>query len=463
LVTQAGFIDLPPQPSAAVYPARMFYVFEPADDDAAHKPLAVFFNGGPGFPTSLGFFAYGTGRMTLDAFAPAGSPPTTNPARWTAFANLLYLDERQAGFSYGLGGGPPPQCVGLPVEDASDFVRALLSFLDSHPAIQANPVLLVAESWGGTRATWMLDLLLRYATDASMGGSDLQAVIQAHYDSVFPDYAGAVLDEATVARQFAGQVLVEPQVTFVQRLVELPLVRSDPYVGSVDLTKQDQYAVNQPRGWSDGLNDGALRVWSTASTAASMLGVELSAIGELQPEARTGAFHPLTESVPDSVVRANLALTALLGPLQPGDCYIVFDGHQCPSWPALAVPAAWVSDPAAAVAADPDHQIAAFIANLRHVRTFITHARYDILYAPAIPYMLGLRGLGGQIDSSPRTGVQRPGWFTVDLPATTDGASAEPAKIVEVRFPEYTTSGHMVAAMQPADLLSDVDAWWSGP
>src|SRR5260221_8760337 len=64
LVAEAGFIDLPPQPTQATYSARMFYVFQPADTDAAHKPLAVFFNGGPAFPTSMGLLAYGTGRVT---------------------------------------------------------------------------------------------------------------------------------------------------------------------------------------------------------------------------------------------------------------------------------------------------------------------------------------------------------------------------------------------------------------
>lgn len=77
------------------------------------------------------------------------------------------------------------------------------------------------------------------------------------------------------------------------------------------------------------------------------------------------------------------------------------------------------------------------------------------IYAAAIPAALEQAGLGGAIDSMPRPGVERPGWFTVSLPAAGD----LPAQTVEVRFPPYDKSGHMVAASQPAELAADVEAW----
>jgi carboxypeptidase C (cathepsin A) len=158
LVAESGFFDVPAQPTAVRSPARLFYVFHPADDAPAEKPLALFFNGGPGMATSQGLLAYGTAPFTLNADdSDAGAVPAPNPASWTSFANLLYVDMRASGFSYGLGGAAAAEDGGgldpfSPAEDAADFVRALLSFYSGHPQLEANPVIVVGESYGGVRA-----------------------------------------------------------------------------------------------------------------------------------------------------------------------------------------------------------------------------------------------------------------------------------------------------------------------
>jgi len=131
--------------------------------------------------------------------------------------------------------------------------------------------------------------------------------------------------------------------------------------------------------------------------------------------------------------------------------YLAYPGGQCPVGPIAEV-----------MPLTRDLLLDTFIANLRYVRTFITNARYDpVVYAPAIPYLVKQQGFGGNVDSAARPGVARPGWFTVDLPLRTS-ANPEPAKTVEVRFPSYTNSGHVVAVQQPGDLASDVEAWWAG-
>ena len=62
LAVAGCFFDVPGQPTSATYAARLFYVFQPADADAAHKPIVVLSNGGPGAATSAGLLAHGTGR-----------------------------------------------------------------------------------------------------------------------------------------------------------------------------------------------------------------------------------------------------------------------------------------------------------------------------------------------------------------------------------------------------------------
>jgi hypothetical protein len=455
LVAEVGFFDVPGQPSEATWEARLFYVFEPADSDSAQKPLVVLFNGGPGFATSAGLLSYGTGRRTLDPGADAGAVAYANAASWTRFANLLYIDARQTGFSYGLSDAGAPPCVtseSVDVGDASDFVRALLDFLDGHDALRGSPVILAGESYGGMRATWMLDLLLRYTTEAAKGGQDLPMRIQAHYDAVFPDRAGTVIDAPTASRQFGAQVLIEPlvlasaqaqaQENLGPAYVESP---TDPEaIVLPDGGLADPYDALEPPGWSDGLDARAMHVLADPVQSALLIGAGLDTIPLIKPQARTAAFHSdrpwdgsddAGEAAEDLL---NLALTLQLGTLAPGDEYFALWSNACGG-------------------SSPEY--AAFIANLRTVRTFITDARYDpAIYAPAIPAALKAMGLGGTIDTAPRPGVARPGWFSVNLPAS-DGAAAT---TVEVRFPPYVDSGHMVAVSQPADLAADVEAWILG-
>jgi hypothetical protein len=436
LVAEAGFFDLPPQPTAATYAARMFYAFRPADQDAEHKPLAVFFNGGPGAPTSFGLLSFGTGPMTLDT-ATMSPTPVANAGSWTRFANLLYLDERMAGFSYGLGATALPSCVMSEQEDAGDFVRSLLAFLDGHQAIRANRVVFVGESYGGIRATRMLDILLRYKSEASSAGADLPALIQAHYDAIFPAMAGQPIPEATAATQFGAQVLIEPVVLGnVQMTEQLNIMPMDPYVGNVPAS-QDPYDVRKPMSYEDAITSLVLGAMSTESSAASLLGVPLASIPRLGPSARQGAFHPNLAAV-NGVAQANAALTTLLGALGTQDAYVALFGSQCPT------PADWM-DPAVADL---------FVENMLSVRTFITHARYDqVVYTPAIPGAFQNAGWTVVVESAPRAGVVNPGWFKV---TDTMGHSTE------VRWPPYDSSGHMVAMTEGAELATDVQGWLAG-
>jgi hypothetical protein len=448
-VPELGFFDVPAQPTAATYPARLFYDFQPADVDPAHKPLVVLFNGGPGFATTAELLSYGTGRHTIDPAADAGAVANDNPASWTRFANLLYIDDRVSGFSYGLG--RPPVCVPSEIEDASDFVRGVLDFLDGHDALRAGPVVLAGESYGGTRASYMLDLLLRYSTEASRGGADLTAQIQSHYDAIYPDRAGTVIDEVTAARQFGAQILIQPYLLGQkQGELQFPLMKKDPhlsgYVETIDgdLTISaavDNYDAREPLGWSQGLWARAELTLADPAQATALLGDPLTAVPLLMPEARATGFRTLfAQGDPVDTAQATLdaTLTSELGPLAAGDGYFGVQGATCDVAPATTP----------------------FLDNLRWVRTFITNARYDlVIYAPAIPAAMTALGVPTQFVTAARPGVSRPGWLEASLPPSGDAKAAS----VEIRFPTYDQAGHAVATRQGADLAADVQAWLQGP
>jgi len=88
-------------------PARIWYVFQPADESPAEKPLFVFFNGGPGGATSAGLFSANTGRKAVKVDNEKDTAEIiNNPSSWTAMGNLLHIDARTAGFSYSLMENP---------------------------------------------------------------------------------------------------------------------------------------------------------------------------------------------------------------------------------------------------------------------------------------------------------------------------------------------------------------------
>ena len=137
--------------------------------------------------------------------------------------NLLYIDAPNTGFSYNLlrrASDPKRRAAEFgaknfnPFIDAAQFIRLLLRFLAVHPSLQANPVIIVGESYGGVRAAAMLNLVLFYSSygDGSKiyQDSTLAKEIQQHLEKVFPDESLRPFPPATIARQFTRQVLIEP-------------------------------------------------------------------------------------------------------------------------------------------------------------------------------------------------------------------------------------------------------------
>jgi carboxypeptidase C (cathepsin A) len=66
--------------------------------------------------------------------------------------NLLYVDSRQAGFSYSqtrLGERESDALHDLTaIDDAMDYVRALLVFYEKFPVLSDKPLIIVGESYG---------------------------------------------------------------------------------------------------------------------------------------------------------------------------------------------------------------------------------------------------------------------------------------------------------------------------
>ncbi len=449
LADEAGFIDVEPQVSGAAYPARMFYSLRAATGGSAGKPLFFIFDGGPGAPTTTGLAAYGTGASSVDWTTDGGASLVTNTVSFASLGNLLYVDERQSGFSYGLGadGGSAPSCAFSALDDAADYLRVLLRVFRAHDALRDSNIVFVGESYGGTRATAVLHILLHYKDSFVQALPGLSDEIQAFYDALFPDAAGTVIPPSRIATRVGRQVLIEPLVLGPDQLALLPtLIKADPYVGPayMDPTK-DPYDVQEPAGWAYGLVQKAIDALAVPALATQLLGADVRQLKDLGPSSRGDAFRVRNKNLFVDPTPLNLALTSSVGSLAPGDAYFEFA-------PACTVDYTTYGDTA--------EMEGWFIDNLATIRTFITHARYDAVQYPlSIPAVLQMKGFGANVDSAPRPGVDRPGWIQVTGP---DGGGS-PGLDVEIRFPPYDESGHEVAVTQGADLANDVATWLAGP
>jgi hypothetical protein len=406
---EVGFVTVDPVPSSPAT-GHMFYVLLSADSDPGSKPVFVFFNGGPGIPTTTNLLVDATGPEHVVVDATGRGTIVENAASFTKLGSLLYIDARETGFSY--DDMPGYSCTFDMQEDAIDFTRVILRVLDTHPQLTASRVVLVGESYGGARAQLILHNLLHYTQVP-----EITSEVQQHLDTVFG--ATAVHPSDEIAGQFFAQVLIQPGVMGAfQMLAPAP----PPGVCHLDtrLTSRD----------CDTLYTQTMEMFADPIQSTKVLGARLEDVADLRGPARHGARCAF--SLDDTTVALNAALLTRLGPLDPGDSYFGY-GASNGSW-----------------ASDTTLVPSAFVDNLSHVRTLITNATFDgIVDSTEIAPALVAFGVPATLDLTPRSEVERPGWIDVTLPG---GGSAT------IRLPAYP-AGHMVTATDAADLRTDTADW----
>jgi hypothetical protein len=213
--------------TAASSRARIFYSYHPGEnlnqDGSNSQPLFVFLNGGPGCATTLNLFAMNTAPYTLDKSRTDGKMYAKNPYSWAGMGNLLYIDAPNTGFSYNIIENPEDRYNRIyefvpqkynPLLDAAQVVRTILEFLDKHSGIGANNVILVGESYGGTRVSAMLNMLLFHTKYSEFGSgiyqdNKLVELIGKHFNRFFPEQE---VTPELVASQFNRQILIQPQL-----------------------------------------------------------------------------------------------------------------------------------------------------------------------------------------------------------------------------------------------------------
>lgn len=503
--------------------AWVWYSFHAADENPEEKPLFVFFNGGPGSASSCGLLSMYTAHYTLDNSIESGGGNEfiENPVSWTQMGNLIHIDARQAGFSYNTMDMVQIQDERYREYDAqnfncffdgADFIRVLFRFLGKHPQIRKNPVVLVGESYGGTRAITILHILLNY-TDYGNGKEMYQdwaltQEIQAHYNTVFPGYKDQKVPPEVIRGQFGFQILIQPTITMTyqnKKTVEMLLrpgsviyqlgeeigIPFDPvahggYSNFVqNIANRDIYMYSKPKDWLFGFFINAGRLLQTTQNLSLVTGTDVIAIPELYASSRYRAYRVIDPNYSIDTPLENLNLlmdilffkparleaqslrqnqgdmNAVFGKLKPWDRYFIGTNY-------YANKAFYYTN----VAMVRGYEVVfalprfgrMFLKNLAHVHTFITNAAYDLMiYTEALPPALAMHT--DILDSvqyqkkEPAT-AERPGRIILNYhPYVFPAIKSLDNRTI--RFPFYGSSGHAVSLIQPAALFNDVCEWLS--
>jgi hypothetical protein len=486
---------------------RVWYSFHPAKSGRKNKPLAVFFNGGPGSGTTPALFAFNTAPKTFeldlhlqDHQTPEVKDLIDNPNSWTSFANLLYIDAPATGFSYPLKDANGNELdIGTDIDrDASNFLRVIVRFLARHPALRKNPVILVAESYGGVRATLMLKELFATATTFTdtnnYQDSQLSSELQKYFSLAFGTTTPSA---AQIATQFGHQVLIEPALVGREQIDNYNgSPWSDPPVDRPEFTKStickpnfddntpcwytrtsdkrqptcDVYDCDQVPNWFGDLEKLAAAKLTKVATLSAALGVNVKTVAWMNDDTRrTLAYGRASTANFDVtiVTPIDMADPANFGSLKPDDNYLVllnrrvqmYYGYHAapfpPNWPPSA--RRYYDNGVGAITGS------AFATHvLNDVKSFITVSQHDaIIWTPSIP--AALEDLLGSVN--PLVAVQ----YRPTAPNATNNWGARPGLLdltyndnttKSVTMPHTYNAGHTITIRAPFDLLNDVKSWY---
>lgn len=530
---EAGFVNIEPQTfyfHYGSYFSRLFqkssealiwYSFQAADQNYTQKPLFVFFNGGPGSASSSGLMSMNTTRYTLDNRIASGGGDVyiPNTVSWTRLGNLIYIDARQTGYSYNRMQRVSDFDARFrefnsqnfnPFIDAADFIRVLFRFLDRHPELKRNPVVIVGESYGGMRALAMLHILLNY-TDYGNGREMYQDraladEIQAHFDDVFPQFRGQEVPPEIIARQFGYQILIQPSISYgyqsqitdemllepgsvidqIEQEVGIPYnpsAHGDPLSYVMYTAGRDVYIYTKPRDWLTGFFRNAARLLHNTLNMSQITGVDVTQIPQLYAAERGNAYRVFDTNYEFDLMPADTSpsikflyldparleaqdarqetgdLSAVFGELQPWDRYFLSTNYHA-NWAFHVHNVAKVRG----YEVDTDHARfgAMFLKNIAHVNTFITNAALDlVVYTAAIPPTFSRYGdilESVRYERKSPQGEMRPGQIVLNYrPSAFPDIQNLETRII--RFPLYASSCHAVSLTQPEDLFNDIFNW----
>jgi hypothetical protein len=376
--------------------------------------------------------AFGTGPTTIEA----DGSVVRNPDSLTRFANLLYIEPRQAGFSYDLVAGGAPSAADCSQDvfseyvDAADVLLATLQFLNAHDALR-GPVYWMGESYAGVRISWILAYLRGAWSLAPYQDETLRAQL------------------APFARErlLSGQILLQPWlagsahaiaiqaacqspslIAAVQASVTGPCLNADGCRCASDFGRSP-YNYTLSKVEQDARIFAADAAQVSAEHAEALYGVRFEEIPGLQGSERARGFKC---SRADNETPDQSALVALLGGLPDGQSYNL----------------AYSPLTTGKGSTDPDWRRqtligTAFLDNAQGVDTLITDGARDLV-VPESALADALRAVSGSTIVSETAS---------ELLLSAAGGT----RSLAIRH--YQRSGHMITMTEPKAFADDLSAW----
>ncbi len=447
LSPEAGFVDVPPRTVTLAgrsvtigATARLFYNEWPAAREPQSAPIVFLSNGF----TAETVRAFGTGPMTVDV----SGAIVPNPTPLTALANLVYLEPRQAGYSYDVvdGRAPDPSLdctsdIFNEYVDAADYLLGALAFLDAHPALQ-GPVLWLGESYAGVRVTWLIAYLRGRFDLANYGDPTLAAAI---------DKAAATRPLSSLA---AGQILLEAWLAGGAHTAAIDAACIDPgetaavaqsvpggcgdagACACADANGRSPYDFEYTLAQQTARENDASNAHILPDRAAALLGVALPSIAGLSQSERAAGFKCSQPNAadPNETLPDETPLVNALGDLPSGQFWYLNFSPLQPDTDTASWTRDWETQP---------FEGTAFVDNLHDVPAFVTDGALDLVVpfralAPALTAIAG----ANRVDADG-------GALTV---VYSDGERS-PA------IGHYPNAGHMITMLAPAALAADLAAW----
>lgn len=436
---EAGFLTVPArkvtvkgEPVSIDATGRLFYNLRPADEDPQHKPIFVLFNG---FADDI-VRAYGTGPTTVDA----SGAVVANPSSLTRLANLVYVEPRQAGYSYDVLTGRAPEpadcspAIFNEYVDAADVLLAVLAFLEDHPALE-GPVYWFGESYAGVRVTWILTYLHGRWGNVPYRDPVLEARVASAHRTASLD-AGQILLEAWLAggaETAAIQAVCDApsEIASVAASLQTSCSGTDACTCTTSAGHSlYNYTYTDAKETLRDTQADAAHI--EPDLAARLLGVPLTNISLLARPERSLGFKC---SVMDDTVPSEASLVALLGALPAGQSYYLPYSPLYPGKETSPTTDDWDTQ---------DYEPVAFADNLHEVPAFLTRGDLDLVVptlalAPALRAALGAESVDASSPS--RLGIRY----------------ADGERFIDIF--EYPSAGHMITMAQPAKLASDLAGW----
>ena len=122
---------------------ELHYVFISSSTDPTKDPVLIWFNGGPGCSSMLGFMQE-NGPWVIDDFE---TEIKENPYPWNSRANVLYI-ESPAGVGFSKANADT-DLVQNDMTQSEDAFKALQEWFKKFPEFKANPLWVSGESYGG--------------------------------------------------------------------------------------------------------------------------------------------------------------------------------------------------------------------------------------------------------------------------------------------------------------------------